>query len=189
MVEVGQIFALSFNLLLLEVIEQILAHNATLISIKLNKVLHAVVDNLIHLEKEICLISEQLSRNILVFICIHNIAIRHCCKNRFDEILKPFVNEMLLFLFEFGTPLFFAEVFFEVLLDFSADEGLGFEDALVDRVEEDEEHEGVGGAVIKFILLFLWLISFSRIHWYKNATFNILFHFAAAFDFQFFKLV
>jgi hypothetical protein len=94
---------------------------------------------------------------------------------------------MLLFLFKFSAPLFFTEVLFEVLLDFSADEGLSFQDALVDGVEEDEEHEGVGGAVIKFILLFLWLISLSRIHWYKHATFNIFFHFAAAFGFKLLK--
>jgi hypothetical protein len=90
---------------------------------------------------------------------------------------------MLLLLFKFGTPLFFAEVFFEVLLDFAADEGLGFEDALVDGVEQDEEHEGVGGAVIKFILIFFWLIHLSRIHWYKDTTFNIFLHFAAVSDF------
>lgn len=96
---------------------------------------------------------------------------------------------MLLLMLEFGAPLFFGEVLFEVLLDFLADESLGFEDALIDAVEEDEEHEGVGGAIIKFILLFLWLVNLSRIHWNKHTAFNILFHFAAAFDFQLLELV
>lgn len=96
---------------------------------------------------------------------------------------------MLLFLFKFGAPLLFAEVFFEVLFNFAADKRLGFEDTLVDAVEKDEEHEGVRGAVIKFILLFLWLTYLSSVLWYKDATFDIFFHFAAAFDFELLELV
>jgi hypothetical protein len=187
MVEVREIFTFCFDLLFLEVVEQILGDDARLIGVELNEVLDAVVDYFVHLEQEVCLVSEQLSSHILILICVHNIAIRHRCQYRFDEILKPLVYQMLLFLFKFSAPLFFAEVFFEVLLDLSADKGLGLEDALVDGVEEDQEHEGVGRPVIKFILLFLWLISFSCIHWYKNATFNIFFHFATAFGFQLFE--
>ena len=96
---------------------------------------------------------------------------------------------MLLLLFKFGAPLFFGEVLFEILLDFLADEGLSFEDALIDAVEKDEEHEGIGGTIIKFILLFLWLVDLSRIHWYEHAAFNIFLHFTAALDFQLRELV
>lgn len=49
-VEICEVFALSFNFLLLEVIEQVLAYYAALVGIKLNQMLHTIVNHFIHLE-------------------------------------------------------------------------------------------------------------------------------------------
>lgn len=105
--------------------------------------LNTVVDDLVDLEKQVSLVSKELSGYIFVFVSVEIIAICHCCQNGFDEVLEALVDQMLLFSFEFGAPLLFAEVLLEVLLDFTADKSLCFENALVYAVKEDEEHPSV----------------------------------------------
>ena len=121
MVEIGQVSALILQFLSLEVSKQVQGHHATLVRVELDEVLYTIVDDFVNLEEEECFVAEELSRHIFIFVCVKHISICHGCEDGLDEVLEPLIDQMLLLFFEFSTPLLFAEVFLEILLNLAAD--------------------------------------------------------------------
>jgi hypothetical protein len=131
MIKVCQVFVFTFVLLLFEIFKQFNGNIRALISVELYEMLHTVVNDLINLEQEICLIAQELSAHIFVLISVQNIAIGDGRQYGFDQVLESLVDQVLLLLLELGAPLLLAEVLFKVLLDLVPHKGLGFQYPLV----------------------------------------------------------
>jgi hypothetical protein len=130
-IKVGQVFAFAIGLMPLEIFKQIQGDHASLIRIELNKVLNAIVHDLVHLEEKVCLISKELPCDILILVGVQDVAIGHRSQDGLDQVLEPLVYQVLLLLLELGAPLLLAEVLLEVLLHFPADQGLCFQNSFV----------------------------------------------------------
>ena len=92
MIKVCQVFVFTFVLLLFEIFKQFNGDIGALISVELYEMLHTIVNNLINLEKEICLVAQELSSHIFVLICVQNIAIGDGRQYGFDQVLESLVD-------------------------------------------------------------------------------------------------
>ena len=115
-----------------------------------------MVHKLIYEEQKVSLTSKELSGHVLVFTSIQNTSRgAHSSVDTLHEVLEPLIDQSLLLALEFDRPLSLGKVVFEVLLDFLLHELSRLQDPLVDRVEEGNEHEGVGRPKVQPVMIVL----------------------------------